>query len=109
LEACHKAKHNKNHWKIVKQILLVEDFNQFEKIMIKRNKELEKKSISMMLANEEERLKRFFKNDDDTGGNQENSFSDEDHGVEQEDEIDESMMLAIKLSEEQAQKDMMLN
>ena len=27
LEACHQAKNNKNHWKIVKQILLVEDFN----------------------------------------------------------------------------------
>jgi len=26
LAACHKAKSNKNQWKIVKQILLVEDF-----------------------------------------------------------------------------------
>ena len=49
LKACQDAKHNKNHWKIVKQILLVEDFGQFEKIMIKRNKELEKKALSLML------------------------------------------------------------
>jgi len=49
LAACHKAKHNKNHWKVVKQILLVEDFAQFEKIMIKRNKDLEMKSMSMLL------------------------------------------------------------
>ena len=40
LAACHKAKDNKNHWKIVKQILLVEDFKQFEKIMIKRNQDM---------------------------------------------------------------------
>ena len=41
LAACHKARNNKNHWKIVKQILLVEDFEQFEKIMVKRNKDFE--------------------------------------------------------------------
>lgn len=62
IDACHQARANKDHWKIVKQILLVEDFHQFEKIMIKRNNELEKKALSLMLEQEEERLKRFFKN-----------------------------------------------
>jgi hypothetical protein len=61
LSACHKAKNNKNHWKVVKQILLVEDFGQFEKIMVKRNKDLEMKSMSMLLQEEERRLKEFYR------------------------------------------------
>lgn len=100
LEGCHKAKENKNHWKIVKQILLVEDFKQFEKIMIKRNKELEKKSLSIMLEQEEGRLKRFFEKDEDT--------KNEDSDSDEEQEMDESMKLALKLSEEQATKDSMM-
>jgi hypothetical protein len=55
---------------------LVEDFKQFEKIMIKRNKELEKKSLSIMLEQEEGRLKRFFEKDEDTKN--EDSDSDEE-------------------------------
>lgn len=98
IDACHKAKTNKNHWKIVKQILLVEDFHEFEKIMIKRNNELEKKAYSLMLQQEEERLKRFFKNQ----GTAQESESD------QEEEMDESMLLAIRLSEEQARKEQMM-
>lgn len=90
LEACQEAKKNKNHWKIVKQILLVEDFKQFEKIMIKRNKELEKKALSIMLQKEEERLKRFF---------------NKPAQQEEEDSEDESLAIAIKMSQEQAKKD----
>lgn len=53
LGACQQAKNNKNHWKIVKQILLVDDFEEFKKIMIKRNQDLERKALSLMLQNEE--------------------------------------------------------
>ena len=53
LEVCQNPKYNKSHWKIVKQILLVDDFNQFKKIMVKRNSDLEKKALSLMLQNEE--------------------------------------------------------
>ena len=56
LGACHTAKNNKNHWKIVKQILLVENFEEFKKIMIKRNKDIERKALSLMLQNEEKEM-----------------------------------------------------
>jgi hypothetical protein len=36
----------------VKQILLVDNFKEFCKIMAKRNDELEKKALSLMLQNE---------------------------------------------------------
>jgi hypothetical protein len=37
LGACQGAKNNKSQWKIVKQILLVDNFDEFRKIMAKRN------------------------------------------------------------------------
>ena len=60
LTACHDAKKNKNHWKIVKQILLVENFDEFKKIMIKRNKDIERKALSLMLQNEENAMKALM-------------------------------------------------
>ena len=45
LKACQGAKSNKSQWKIIKQILLVDDYNEFCKIMVKRNKEMEKKTL----------------------------------------------------------------
>lgn len=60
LAACHQAKSNKNHWKIVKQILLVENFEEFKKIMLKRNADIERKALSLMLQNEERQLKQVM-------------------------------------------------
>lgn len=42
LQACKEAKENKKQWKIIKQILVVDDFNEFKKIMVKRNTNLER-------------------------------------------------------------------
>ena len=49
LGACQGAKDNKHQWRIVKQNLLVDNFKEFCKIMEKRNKDLEKKALSLML------------------------------------------------------------
>lgn len=60
LEACQGAKNNKNQWRIVKQILLVDNFKEFCKIMKKRNEDLEKKALSLMLQNEQRSLSKYM-------------------------------------------------
>ncbi len=57
LKACNEAKGDKEQWKIIRQILLVEDFKYFRGIMIKRNQDLERKALSLMLQNEEQNLR----------------------------------------------------
>jgi len=47
--ACNKAKHNKEQWKIVRQIMLIENFDHFKQIMVKRNIMISKKALSLML------------------------------------------------------------
>lgn len=117
LKACQAAKNNKNHWKIVKQILLVDDFEEFKKIMVKRNKDLERKALSLMLQNEERQLQKYMKEQGivagkpvgTKGGKQyENSFSssgEESSSGDYDDEEDESLRMALKLSKEQEQID----
>ena len=58
LAACKKAKQsgNKRQWKIVRQILLVDNFDEFRNLMVKRNKELERKALELMLKEEKRRL-----------------------------------------------------
>jgi hypothetical protein len=38
----------------------VDDFNEFKKIMIKRNQDLERKALSLMLQNEERQLAEYM-------------------------------------------------
>ena len=68
--------------------------------MIKRNADIERKALSLMLQNEERQLKQVMQNKGTTKG-RDNSFSDE---YESEDE-DESMKIAMKMSEDQAKLD----
>ena len=107
LVACQGAKNNKSHWKIVKQILLVDDFDEFKKIMIKRNADLEKKALSLMLQNEEKQLQDYMKSIGVTKKGVErgvdNSFSSEEESSEE--EMDEGMRMAIELSKEQERVD----
>ena len=108
LVACQGAKNNKSHWKIVKQILLVDDFDEFKKIMIKRNADLEKKALSLMLQNEEKQLQEYMKSIGVTKKGVErgvdNSFSSEEESSSEE-EMDEGMRMAIELSKEQERVD----
>ena len=58
LEACDKASSNPKHHKIVSQIMAVENFVSFKKLMIKRNTELNEEALKMMLQKEQEQLKK---------------------------------------------------
>jgi hypothetical protein len=39
----------------------VDDFDEFKKIMIKRNNDLERKALSLMLQHEEKQLAQYMK------------------------------------------------
>ena len=39
----------------------MDNFEEFKKIMAKRNEDLEKKALSLMLQNEESNLKKYMK------------------------------------------------
>lgn len=76
--------------------------------MEKRNKDLERKALSMMLEHEERELKRRIGGRGRPGRGkrrqakvEENSFSDGDDDSEG----DEAIQMAIKLSEQEAQAD----
>ncbi len=56
LEACDKAQSDPRHQKIVQQILAVEDFLTFKKLMAKRNAELNAEALKMMLQKEKDAL-----------------------------------------------------
>ena len=74
--------------------------------MIKRNQDLERKALSLMLQNEEKNLAKYMK--DNNIPNQrgvDNSFSSEEESSEYDDEMDESMRMAIQLSKEQDRLD----
>jgi len=47
VEACHRAEKNPVHKKIVDQILAVENFMAFKRLMVKRNQELNRQAILM--------------------------------------------------------------
>ncbi len=49
LEAFEKAQTDPKHLKIVGQIMAVENFMAFRKLMIKRNTELNEEALKMML------------------------------------------------------------
>ena len=49
LEACDKASHNPIHKKIVDQIVAVDNFVAFKKLMCKRNTELNEQAMKMLL------------------------------------------------------------
>ena len=56
LDACEKAESDPKHKKIVGQIMAVENFIAFKKLMIKRNTELNEEALKMMLQKEKEQL-----------------------------------------------------
>jgi hypothetical protein len=47
VEACQKAQENSIHKKIVEQIMAVDNFLAFKKLMVKRNQELNRQAIEM--------------------------------------------------------------
>ena len=51
-----KAKTDPKHRKIVYQILAVDDFLAFKKLMIKRNTELNEEALKVMLQREKQQL-----------------------------------------------------
>ena len=56
LEACDKAQTDPKHKKIVSQIMAVENFVAFKKLMIKRNTELNEEALKMMLQKEKQQI-----------------------------------------------------
>lgn len=85
--------------------------------MVKRNKDLERKALSLMLQNEERQLQKYMKDQGIVAGNPvgtkggkqyENSFSssgEEESSSEYDEEEDESLRMALKLSKEQEKID----
>ena len=90
LAACRTAKNNPNHWKIVKQILLVEDFNKFAEIMVKRNKDMQDKALKFLVKQDEKKLQRFY--NQQTKGRQDSGSDEYDS------EDDPEMKAALKAS-----------
>ena len=66
--------------------------------MAKRNEDLEKKALSLMLQNEEKKLKQYMK---DNGL----EASSSEYDSETDSENDETLQMAIKLSQQQAEVD----
>lgn len=58
MEACEKAQDNALHRKIVDQIVAVDNFVAFKKLMVKRNKELNKQAekLAAKMRKQEEEL-----------------------------------------------------
>lgn len=54
MEACAKADSNPIHKKIVDQIVAVDNFVAFKKLMCKRNAELNKQAMAMLKKQQEE-------------------------------------------------------
>ena len=62
MEACEKADGNPIHKKIVDQIVAVDNFVAFKKLMVKRNAELNKQAMAM--------LKKQAQNAEEAKGNE---------------------------------------
>jgi hypothetical protein len=56
MQACAKAEKNPLHKKIVDQIVAVDNFVAFKKLMCKRNAELNQQAMKMMAAKEEKKI-----------------------------------------------------
>lgn len=52
MSACSKASQNNFHKKVVDQIMSVDDFVAFKKLMMKKNSELNQEALKIMLKNE---------------------------------------------------------
>lgn len=53
VEACERAAKNQLHKKIVDQIMAVDNFLAFKKLMVKRNQELNKQAMELMKRKEQ--------------------------------------------------------
>ena len=78
----------------MRQILLVDNFDEFRNLMVKRNKELERKALELMLKEEKRRLAASQKQGEEY-------YDDEEESGGESDDMDEATRLAIKLSQEQ--------
>ena len=58
LEACDKAQSDPKHQKIVNQILAVDNFVAFKKLMLRRNSELNEEALKGMLEKEKLQLQK---------------------------------------------------
>lgn len=56
MEAFGKAQSDPKHSKIVHQIMAVDNFLAFKKLMIKRNTELNEEAIKMLLQKEKQHI-----------------------------------------------------
>lgn len=101
LHACKEAKSRKSQWKIIKQILVVDDFEEFKKIMVKRNKDLERQALQLMIKQEHRQIQAHM-NQHRADGNEENSFSS---GEEDSDSDDDAIKAAIEQSKKAAEED----
>jgi hypothetical protein len=68
--------------------------------MVKRNNELDKKSRSMLLQQEEKRLNRFFEKGENEDHVPIGRPKDDSYDSEDEDSMDEDMKMAMKMSED---------
>ena len=76
--------------------------------MVKRNQNLERKSLSMLLQLEERRLQEQMKEKQQLL-QQQQQHPDDDYDDEDEDEMDEDMMKAIELSKQESKKHQQMN
>lgn len=64
MQACAKAEKNPLHKKIVDQIVAVDNFVAFKKLMCKRNAELNQQAMKLMESKEEEKKEKKAKTED---------------------------------------------
>ena len=77
MEACEKASENPLHKKIVDQIIAVDNFIAFKKLMMKRNQELNEQALSIIMNKEKSQTTAGK----ETGPSQESESQDTKTGV----------------------------
>ena len=81
--------------------MLVEKFDEFKKLMVLRNQKLEREALTLMLQNEEKRLKKVMNNPNISQLDKLNQINkNNDSSSEGSSSEDEVTQLAIRLSKE---------
>ena len=113
MEACAKADSNPIHRKIVDQIVAVDNFVAFKKLMVKRNAELNKQAIAMLKKQaqnaEESKSQPQSQPKEETSGamktpekikNTEKMRSEQEGNMKNSKDLDKEMQEAIKIAQD---------
>ena len=88
----------------MRQILLVDNMDEFRKIMEKRNNELERKALQLMLENERRQARVIQGQRGGGPANMDNSFSEESGSSEEEEDGSANAMRQAILESQKTEK-----